>query len=156
MKSLLLFALLAAGTSAFAVQPRCYQAEDAEDTLHAEISPDDEGQQDAVIGYEQAVSAYLRVDVDSEGTQFSALSVETETGKTLLVSAFRTSGDKAPANGITTYYVECDGGSMNLIETKSDKLIFTSTNVRADIEGCDGTAKLISAGTVFKPTRCQE
>jgi hypothetical protein len=143
-----LFATLLSA-SAFAAD-RCYVAQNP-DSMKVEITPEDTSKSTV----EGVAKADLKL-YTNEGTRFADLNVTTKSGKKISVGAFYTSGDKAPAPGVRTYYVECDGGSMDVIKLENGKVVINSERIRGDIEGCDGIAEVILNDTEFLGVACRK
>ncbi len=150
MKSILILGLALMGSSAFAA-PHCYVANNFE-AMSVEIHPEDAPE--ATV--EAVVKADLKLYSNEDGTRLADMNVVTESGKKIRVGAFYSSGDRAKSEEIKTYYVECDGGSMDIQKLETGSALVSSERIRGDIEGCDGFAEVKTAGTEFIGVDCPQ
>lgn len=147
MRTAFLLSLALFMSSAIAAD-RCYVAKNP-GSMKVEITPEDA----SATTVEGVTKADLRLYTREE-THLADLNVTTETGKKVTVGAFYTSGDQRPAPGVRTYYVECDGGSMDVIKTQNGTVTVHSKRIRGDIEGCDGIAEVVMDDTQFTGVSC--
>ena len=155
MKSSTVLVLAITWTSAFSTHAAvtgesCFVAENPA-SISVSVIDSNSGE---VLRSTNAAGASLKLHVEPEyGTMLSDMNVVTDDGLNVNVGAIRTSEDVQNA-GFTTYYVECDGGRMDITDVNNGVVSMTTDGIRADIDGCDGTATVRSLGTLFRAVSC--
>lgn len=135
-------------------EPTCYQAENPQTLTVGFYSETDE-----VLPTEQGTSAILKLYTQTyRGSKLlmSSVDVKTDAGKLISATGYHPENDETLAKN--RYVVECDGGSMDVVPLSNtdEKMMLFTEYLRADIAGCDGTAKLSTPGTVFTKTQCPQ
>ncbi|MGE0634113.1 MAG: hypothetical protein AB7O96_16985 [Pseudobdellovibrionaceae bacterium] len=109
-----------------------------------------------IVAQEKAKEAHLKIFLakydEYPAMNRARLSVTTISDKQILVSALK----HETRNG--HYYVECDGGSMNidLLGTqKPARAFIKSDGIRGDVVGCDGVASIRTPGANFSKVDCE-
>lgn len=104
----------------------------------------------AVVKTEQIISASLKIEVGSKMYNGTVATLDVQTASGLHGSSL-----SGLVRQEQRFQVECDGGSMSVTEIEEGIRLVKADGLRADIQGCDGTIDINTAGTTFDQVACE-